>query len=91
MVSISHLDFFKVESHLAVFTVESSGLTFSLIVAGLVREKDRGVAGLALNTIKVTLAFMLSLKNGGQLFYHCNPTVCFPRRAYESIHYLTVI
>ena len=76
LVSISHLDFFKVESRLAVFTVKSPGLTFSLIVAVLVRDQDGGVAGLALNSIKLALAFMLSLKQVGQLVNHCNPTVC---------------
>lgn len=61
IIFVSHLDVFKVEGHFAVFAVERSRLTFSLIVSVLLSAKDRGLAGLALDPLKLTAALMLSL------------------------------
>lgn len=40
IISMAHLDVFKVEGHFAVFTVEGSCFTFSLIMSVLLRTKD---------------------------------------------------
>lgn len=61
IIFVSHLDVFKVEGHFAVFAVERSRLTFSLIVSILLSAKDRGLAGLTLDPLKLTAALMLSL------------------------------
>lgn len=57
-----YLNVLKVESHFAVFTVERPGFTFPLIVSVLLRKEDCHIASLAGNSLKLTAAFMLSLK-----------------------------
>lgn len=66
IISISHLDLFKVEGHFAVFAVERSCLTFSLIMSVLLCTKDQGLTGLALYPLIFTATFMLSLKMEGR-------------------------
>lgn len=64
--SVSHLDVFKVERYFTVFTVKRSFFTLPLVVPVLVFAEDEDLAGLALDLLKLTAAFVLCLRKQTQ-------------------------
>lgn len=56
------------KGELAVFAVEHSRFAFPLVMSVLLCTEDGGLAGVALNPLKFTATFVLSLKRGQRVF-----------------------